>query len=217
MELESALDYLETTKSYLDANQTIWSEVPIVSTYRDHLAEAIRSIKESLEEQNEKTDFSSNTLQQLRITIAEKMDIMDDILEAYADDVNDKRLLDEAKNSKTDYLRLTNDGFERKVDTILTLLKKHQIDLKPYGFRDENLQDVLSDFQAYKALRANPRSLQKGNLKDNAQIGLLVKEGLAACEKLRKVIVSFRTSHSSFFKGFMAIEADSSTVSTEPN
>lgn len=198
-------DRLTTTLSYLDSNQNLWDSVPIVKTYRDHLADSVNDLKEELSEQPEKLNFGSGTLHQLRITIAEKMDILDDILEAYAEDVADKNLLEVAKNSKTDYLRLTNDGFERKVVNVLKLLGDFQDPLRNFGLSEDQISDVNEDFEAFKTKRNHPQPVQE-NQEVSPQIQLLLEEATHTCDRLTKVMVRFRTSNSSFYQGFMAID-----------
>lgn len=210
---DQTLEKLITTLSYLDANTKIWNRVPIVCTYRDHLADAVGSLQEEMTNQSNSSDFSGSTLQQLRITIAEKMDILDDILEAYADDIADKKLLDEAENSKSDYLRLTNDGFERKVTTILQLLDKHKEQLGNYGLTQEQVADVKANFDAYKEKRTQPQISQKSKEPNSQQFQLLLDEGISIYDRLGKVMVRFRTSNSSFYNGFKAIDLMESTTS----
>jgi len=209
-EQHQSLEKLATALSYLDTHKEIWMAVPIVNTYRNHLAEAINSVKEELSDTSEKLDFGSGTLQQLRITIAEKMDVLDDILEAYAEDIADKKLLDEAKNSKSDYLRLTNDGFERKVNEVFHLLKSHQQALADYGMTKEHMDDVEKDFTDYQDKRANPVSATKSIDQNSTQIRLLLEEGDQAFDRLSKVMVSFRSSNQAFYRGFQAIKSDES-------
>ena len=202
---QPAFEQLTTTLSYLDSHHDIWESVPIVQTYRDHLADSIHSLNEELTEQPDKPDFGSGTLHQLRISIAEKMDILDDILEAYAEDKEDNNLLDVAKNSKTDYLRLTNDGFERKVVNVMKLLEEYQDPLRNYGLHQDQIDEVNTEFEDFKAKRNHPQPSQQTPT-DNPQIQLLMEEASHTCDRLRKVMVSFRTSNSTFYNGFMSIE-----------
>lgn len=196
---------LNTTLSYLDTHKAFWTSVPIVNTYRNHLAESIASIKEQLLLKNEKIDFGKITFQQIRIDIAEKMDVLDDILEAYAEDIADKNLLEEAENSKSDYLRLTNDGFERKVHSILQLLDDHKSALQKYGLETSQIDHVKKEFEAYQEKRKNPQLFNKISNQNHA-IAPFIEEGIHACNKLDKIMVSFRTSNPKFYNGFKAIE-----------
>ena len=133
------------------------------------------------------------------------MDVLDDILEAYAEDIKDKDLLNEAENSKSDYLRLTNDGFERKVTLVIKLIDEHSDKLKKYGLLTAQLEEVKKDFEAYQEKRKSP-PIKPITLPNDTKIQLLLEEGLASYAKLKNVVVSFRSSHSAFFNGFNAIE-----------
>ena len=204
---QQSLDKMTAALSYLDTNKEIWASTPIIVTYHQHLSESLGTLRATLSEQPNKLDFGTGQLHQLRITIAEKMDILDDVLEAYAHDIQDKNLLEEAQNSKTDYLRLTNDGFERKVTEVLSLLETHQEQLKQYGLASDQVADVNNDFSSYKEKRSNPNPTQHTASLDDPQVQLLLDEGQHTYERLGKVMVTFRTSHHAFYHGFMAIDS----------
>ena len=199
------LEMLQTALSYLDANNEIWGAVPIISTYRSHLADSISGIECELENHPESPDFGGTTLQQLRITVAEKMDVLDDILEAYAEDIKDQKLLEEAENSKSDYLRLTNDGFERKVTLVQKLIRENLDELKKYGLLEDQMSEVEQDFEAYKEKRSSPPTKPSAET-STTEVHLLLTEGIESYTKLKTVMVSFRTSHHSFYQGFKSIE-----------
>ena len=198
-------EMLQTALSYLDSNKEIWGAVPIISTYRNHLSDSVSNIALELENHSESLDFGGTTLQQLRITVAEKMDVLDDILEAYAEDIKDKKLLEEAENSKSDYLRLTNDGFERKVTLVQKLIRENVDELKKYGLTEAQMSDVEFDFQAYKEKRSSPPAKASSGAA-STQVHLLISEGIESYTKLKTVMVSFRSSHHSFYQGFKSIE-----------
>ena len=94
------LEMMEATHSFLDTQTSVWNTVPIMATYKTRLAQNIDQMKKVYKEQHKAMVFTENSLQNLRITVAEKMDILDDILEAYADDTENKDLLEKASISK---------------------------------------------------------------------------------------------------------------------
>ncbi len=201
----SQMETLQTVKSYLETNKNLWEYVPIIVTYVDHLVEVIDSLNELTKNTNELPNLSGATLQQLRITIAEKMDILDDILESYAEDTQNEKLLSEADNSKSDYLRLTNDGFERKVTSVLKLLEAHLEEMKPYGISTEDIEHAKDTFHEYQERRARPFIPQDTSSSTYKSIDTTLAEGMNIVNNLSVVMVRFRSSHPSFYNAFQLI------------
>ena len=197
---------LQTVTSFLEANGQLWRSIPIIETYANHLEEVIKGLDEATVDESGLPKLTNTTLPQLRITVAEKMDILDDILEAYAEDTNNSRLLSEAENSKSDYLRLTNDGFERKVNSVLKLLEKNLEQMRPYGITHKEIEDASDAFALYKKTRSEPPN--KGSaISIDENIDHLLQEGISVVERLDIVMVRFRSSHPSFYNGFKMISS----------
>ncbi|MEQ9468956.1 MAG: hypothetical protein RLN88_16220 [Ekhidna sp.] len=197
-------EMMETTQTYLDANTAVWSAIPIVTTYKNQLSQAIDGLKTAAQDQDAAQVFIGSNLQSLKITIAEKMDILDDILEAYADDTGNAELLAKASNSKRDYLRLTNEDLETKVKNVIDLLEANVADMADYGLTQDQIDDAKLSFSSYQDKRGKPRSYQVASRQATQSLKDLLSEGMDALQRLDKVMKRFKRSNSSFFNGYMA-------------
>jgi len=198
------LEMMETTNTFLDGNTAIWSTIPIVSTYKNELSQTIDDIKTAAMDQDAAQVFISSSLQQLKITIAEKMDILDDILEAYAEDTANDELRVQADNSKSDYIRLTNEAFETKVKNVISLLETHVTDMADYGFTQSQIDDAKLSFDTYQDKRGVPRSYKVASRQATQSIEDLVSQGDDALVKLDRVMKRFKRSNATFYTGYEA-------------
>ncbi|WP_370090400.1 hypothetical protein [Ekhidna sp.] len=198
------VEMMETTHNYLDANTAVWSAIPIVTTYKNQLSQAIDGLKTAAQDQDAARVFIGSNLQSLKVTIAEKMDILDDILEAYADDTDNAELRAQAENSKTDYLRLTNEAFETKVKNVIALLEANVAAMADYGLTQDQIDDAKLSFGSYQDKRGMPRSYQVASRQATQTLEEMIADADAALQKLDKVMKRFKRSNSSFFNGYMA-------------
>ncbi len=198
------VEMMETTQTYLDANTAVWSTVPIITTYKNQLSQAIDGLKTAAQDQDAAQVFIGSNLQNLKITISEKMDILDDILEAYADDTDNAELLAKSANSKSDYLRQTNEDFETKVKNVIALLEENVADMADYGLTQDQIDDAKLSFGSYQDKRGKPRSYQVASRQATQSIEDLMGEASAAINKLDKVMKRFKRSNSSFYNGYQA-------------
>ena len=143
------LEMYQTTLDYLDAHNAVWNAVPIIGKYKNALSEINTSIKTAASEQADAQVFIGKSLSALKRTIATKMDILDDMLEAYAVDTDNAELTDRASNSTTDYVRLPNEDFEIKVKQVIGLLETNLEAMADYGMSEEQLKDVKADYDQF--------------------------------------------------------------------
>ncbi|WP_420576742.1 hypothetical protein [Ekhidna sp.] len=197
-------EMMETTNNYLDANTAIWSAIPIVTTYKNQLSQTIDDLKTAAQAQDAAQVFIGSNLQTLKVTIAEKMDILDDILEAYADDNGNAELLAQAENSKTDYIRLTNEAFETKVKNVIGLLESNVAEMADYGLTQDQIDDAKLSFGNYQDKRGMPRSYKVASRQATQSIEGLIDEGDKALEKLDRVMKRFKRSNTTFYNGYIA-------------
>ncbi len=198
------LEMMQTTNGYLDSNSAIWSSIPIVPTYKNQLTQAIDGIRNAASDQDKAQVFIGTTLQQLKVQVAEKMDILDDVLEAYADDTEDAELLTKAKNSKSDYLRLTHEDFETKTRNVIDLLEVHVANMADYGITQDQIDDAKLTFGSFQDKRNKPRSYQIASRVATQNLADLVTLGTNALEKLDRVMKRFKRSNTTFYNGYIA-------------
>ena len=198
------LEMLETTHRFLDANTAVWSVIPMATIYKNQLAHVIDALKSSAQAQDAAQVFIGGNLQELKITIAEKMDILDDALEAYAEDTDHAELRALAENTKSDYLRLPNEDFETKVKNVIELLEAHVGEMADYGLTPDQIEDVQLSFSTYQDRRGVPRSYQVASRQATQGIEAGLKEASAVLDRLDRVMKRFKRSNTSFYNGYQA-------------
>ena len=198
------LEMYQTTLDYLDAHNAVWNAVPIIGKYKNALSTINTSIKTAAAEQADARVFIGKSLSALKKTIAAKMDILDDMLEAYAVDTDNAELTERANNAKSDYFRLPNEDFEIKVKQVIGLLETHLAAMADYGMSEEQLKDVKADYDQFLVLRGKPRSYQVASSAATQDIATLFREGTTATEKLDRVMKRYKRANASFYNGYVA-------------
>ena len=87
------LEMYQATNTFLDANAAIWSPIPVINTYKTRLVETLNAMEDAADQQESAKVFIGGSLSELKRTISQKMDILDDTLEAYAEDTDNALLV----------------------------------------------------------------------------------------------------------------------------
>jgi len=198
------LEMYEATNSYLDTQAATWSPIPVISNYKTTLVNVIQSIESSAQDQESAQVFISGSLRQLKRLIALKMDILDDTLEAYADDTENMDLLQQAANSMSDYNQLSHEDFEVKTKNMIDLISSHIPDMANYGMSVEQVDEVKTSFDHFQLKRGTPRSYQIASRIATTDLEGLFKEGNEILSKLDKVMKRYKRSNASLYIGYLA-------------
>jgi hypothetical protein len=198
------LEMYQTTDDYLDAQNAVWSAIPIVGNYKNKLFEIIINIKTAAIAQADAQIFLGKSLSALKKTIATKMDMLDDILEAYALDTDNAELAQQAANSTTDYFSLPNEDFEIKVKQVIALLEVNLANTADYGLSVAQVDDVKLNFDQFLISRGKPRNYQVASRVATQNMDALFKEGTLATDGLDRVLKRFKRANASFYNGYVA-------------
>jgi len=199
-----ALKTMETINTYLDAHTAEWSTIPAITTYKDQLIHAIDALKAATPANDEANKLEDTDVQHLKITVAEKMDILDDILEAYADESGNPTLLGKAENSKTDYIRLSDEAFETKVKNVIELLETHVAHLADYGLTQDQIEDAKRSFSIYQDKQGSPRSYPM-TTPTTQNLDSTLQDVAEILHELDEAMKGFKSSNSSFYDGYQAV------------
>ncbi|MDN5204591.1 hypothetical protein QQ008_24580 [Fulvivirgaceae bacterium BMA10] len=198
------LEMFQVTNDYLDTHNSVWNTIPVLGKYKNQFASIIEALKEAAGQQADARVFIGKSLQSLKKTIAEKMDILDDTLEAYAEDTEDAELLSKAQNSVTDYFKLPNEDFETKTKQMIGLLEEKATDMADYGMNVEQVEDAKIDLDRFLATRGKPRVYRVASSMATKEIDALLKEGGIVLERIDRVLKRFKRANSSFYNGYLA-------------
>ena len=198
------LEMYQATNAYLDAHVDTWSAIPIVNTYKNNLVQALTGIQEAAQEQEAAQVFVGSSIRTLKLQIAQKLDILDDTLEAFAEDTGNAELQSKAANSQTQYFRLSNEDFEIKAKNIIDLLEAHVDNMADYGMTAAQIEEAKASFGLFQDRRGTPRSFRIASRVATSDLVTLFGEAKTATDRLDKVLKRFKRSNMSFYEGYSA-------------
>ncbi|WP_462253382.1 hypothetical protein [Ekhidna sp.] len=195
---------MRKTNEYLDANTSVWTAIPISSSYKADLASLLDLIRTSADSKEVSQMFVSPSVTKLKNQVAERMDILDDVLEAYAEDTGNKALLEAASNSKADYLRLPGEEFENMTRNIIDLLEENVDNMSDYGMTKDQIEDAKLLFCAYQDEKGRPRFYEIAARSDAKDLNDFLFKGKNVMTRLDNVMKRFRKSNTDFYLGYLS-------------
>lgn len=198
------IEMLEQTNAYLDDHIAVWTAVPIISNYKNRIHQLILLLKDSVKDEDTSKVHMGQAILHLKKQIADKMDILDDTLEAYAEDIGDDYLQKQAANYYSDYFRLQYDEFTDKVTHMIELLENHVDSMADYGLVQDQINDVKLNFDEYQISLDKPRTYEMDTTQIKKNAEELVSEAKEYAEKLDRVMKRFKRSNVTFYNGYLA-------------
>ena len=195
---------LEATNAYLDKEAIVYSAIPVIVNYKNDLVNLITGIKTAAKEQDEAQVFIGQSKNQLKRLISEKMDILDDTAEAYAEDTGNADLLAMVSNTMSNYYQLPNEAFETKVKSVIGLMEPHVKAMADYGMTQAMIDDVKLQFNLFGKVTGKPRAYQVASRIATQDLEGLFKNAVTTTKKLDNVMKRFKRSNISFYNGYLA-------------
>ena len=198
------LEMLEATSDYLDREFVVYSTIPVIVNYKNDLVNLITVIRTAAKKQDEAQVFIGKSKNQLKRLISEKMDILDDTAEAYAEDTGNAELLAMVSNTMTSYYQLPNEAFETKVKSVIEVMETHVKAMKDYGMTQGMIDNVKLQFDLFGELRGKPRAYRVASRVATQDLEGLFKDAITITQKLDNVMKRFKRSNVSFYNGYLA-------------
>ncbi|MCM5662182.1 hypothetical protein [Galbibacter mesophilus] len=201
----SKLEMFEAVQTYLDANSNKWEAINKIVQHKNELNELLLQVYEHKDAQEEaKVYVHQNKVLQKKI-VAEKADILNDILEVHGEVSNNDELKSRADKSFTDLFRLPNTDFITVIHEIIDLLSLHLEALADYGVTDNQIQDFKNSFDAFLVFRGLPRQYRIKETRATKDLETIFKEATDLLNnKLDKVIKVLKRKEPSFYNGYNA-------------
>jgi len=200
--LENELDMLEQTNAYLDDHIAVWISVPIINQYKNKIHQLTLAIEKSLE--HEPRVHTGQNILHLKKQISDKMDILDDTLEAYADDIGNEALREKANNHYSDYFRLTYDDFLEKVIAVIDLMEENIEDMHSHGIVQDQIDDVKLNLDEFQVSMDKEPTYNMAKKLSNLSVEEHMEEASEYAGKLDKVMKRFKRSNVTFYNGYLA-------------
>ena len=194
----------EAINDYLNRYPEVWASVKVIGNYKNQLWMIVLQILKLGGENISNKHKVKGAVQTLKMQLADKLDLLDDIMETYASDIGDKKLQKLSTNSHADYISLPNDRFEKKVRLVIGLLEKHVAEMSDYGINSAQIEDAKLCFNDFLRRIGRPFSYPIDTLTVSKDLDGLFREADIYVHKLDNVMHRFRRSSVQFFIGYQA-------------
>ncbi|WP_378187702.1 hypothetical protein ACE939_04950 [Aquimarina sp. W85] len=199
------LDMYQAVQTYLDTNTQKWSGIPKILEFKNDLDQLlIRLHEDSKSQEGAKLYLGSSKAAQKRV-VADKADILNDILEAYATIEDKKDVRQKAAKSFSDLYKLRNQEFILVINETILLLEQYLGELADYGVTADQITDLKTSFDKFLTLHGQPRQYRIESKQATMSLSELFDELTELLtNKLDKILKSFKRTDSNFYNGYEA-------------
>lgn len=196
---------IETTLVYLDTNASVWQSVGKIVLANDELTKINNSIEDSSEEQEAAKATIGKTKSALRISIAAKADILNDLVEVYALIEGNDELARKMSDSKSDLQKLTYNDLILRVKAILEQANKYkEVLVADYGMLEEQITLLQSELDKLLEISDSPRAYQVKRSVATQQIDAFFGAADNVLNnQLDKLMSIFRNRDANFYNGYI--------------
>ena len=191
---------------YLDSNADKYSSIPAIGRAKNKLTEINLKIEENQEEQDKSKVYMGKTKKQVKKIASEKGDILNDLLEDYAEENGNQELAQRMAASASDLFNADNQTFAMRIKEIVDEATKNIDVLKSeYGATDEQVEDLKMDLDHFESINNLPRSYQITSRVATSNLDELFKEANQVLEgQLDRRMKIFKKRDPNFYKGYLA-------------
>lgn len=152
---------LDNTLSYLDTNTSVWSSIAKIGEVKNMLGQYSLAIDAAAMQQEQSQVTAGKIKLELKRTIADKADVVNDLIEVYALMNGDEILAGKMADSASDLYRMKYDDMQRRVKIIIDSATEHQEVLTAeYGLSPQQIIDLQADYDRMQELSGQPREYQ---------------------------------------------------------
>jgi hypothetical protein len=149
---------VEATLSFLNGNTANWQRVAKMNEAVTKLGGINLAIDAAATRQMQAQVNAGEIKSELKFTICQKADILNDVVEVYAQMTGDEMLAQTMAGSANDLLKLKNDDMLRRVKQIIDAAVEKQEDLiADYGLSADQITELQADYDRFLELNGLPR------------------------------------------------------------
>lgn len=198
-------EMLATTRAYLDANTPVWSSVPVINTMKTQLDNILQLISEHQDAKEASRVFLGSNKTALKKAVAEKADILNDTLAAYAAVEENAALEQKADRSYSDLYRLPNQEFIAVTRETILLLEEHVEAMADYGMSPDQITDLKNAFDNYLAIHGQPRLYRVATSQATRALeDLFTQAHELLTSRLDRIMKRFKSADPNFYKGYLS-------------
>ncbi|WP_346854139.1 hypothetical protein [uncultured Draconibacterium sp.] len=196
----------DTVVSFLDSNSAVWSSISKVAEFKNQFSDVVIQIDEAQYAQQEAQVFLGKNKTQVKGVIAQKADILNDTIEAFALVTGNTKLERKMAATYSDLNRMRNADFIPAIKAIVTAAEANiEILSAEYGVTVEQVDGLKTDFDGFLTINGQPRIYRVASVQATKDLELLLNEANDILEnKLDKVMSIFKRRDPGFFNGYQA-------------
>jgi len=195
----------DTVLTYLDSKSVLWSSIAKVGELKNAFSGVVVQLNDAQYAQLEAQVYLGKNKMQLKSTVAQKADILNDSIEAFALITGNAALAAQMAATFTELNRMRNADFIPAVKLIIAAAEENLAVLTAdYGVTAEQLADLKADLDGFLELNGQPRAYRVASVQATKDLELLFGEAKAALEQLDKVLTIFKRRDLNFYNGYQA-------------
>lgn len=195
---------VEATLGFLNENVTKWQSIAKIGEVKNKLAEVYAGIENTAMTQLEAQVNMGKVKLELKRVISQKADILNDLIEVYAQMTNKPQLAQAMADSATDLYRMRNDDMMRKVKLIIGAAVENQEALvAEYGMTAEQITDLQADYDRFMEVTGQPREYQiKSGVATTSLDELFAQATDLLSNQLDGLMKIFKRRDTAFYNGY---------------
>jgi len=195
----------DTVLTSLDSKSVLWSSIAKVGELKNAFSGVVVQLNDAQYAQLEAQVYLGKNKMQLKSTVAQKADILNDSIEAFALITGNAALAAQMAATFTELNRMRNADFIPAVKLIIAAAEENLAVLTAdYGVTAEQLADLKADLDGFLELNGQPRAYRVASVQATKDLELLFGEAKAALEQLDKVLTIFKRRDLNFYNGYQA-------------
>ena len=199
-------EMIATTRAYLDANTSVWSSIPVINTIKTQLDDVLQSISEHQEAKEASQVFLGSNKTALKKAVAEKADILNDVLATYAAIEGNATLEQKADRSYSELYRLPNQEFVVVIKETIKLLEEHIEAMADYGMSPDQITDLKNAYDNYLAISGQPRLYKVATSQAvRALEDLFTQANELLTARMDRVMKRYKSADPNFYRGYLAV------------
>lgn len=195
---------IDATLTYLNDNVSVWQSIAKIALAKTELSLVHESIMSSAGMQEATKATIGKTKASLKKTIATKADILNDLVEAFANFEGNDELARKMSDTKSSLLKLTYNDFILRVKVIIEhALANKAILVGEYGMTEAQVTDLQNDVNRLLEISEQPRAYQIKRAVATQEIDQLMNQADDILNnQLDKLITIFKNRDVNFYNGY---------------
>ena len=195
---------IESTLAYLDDHADVWQSIAKIVSTKTQLSQIDEEIDATAKTQEENNVTIGKTKLALKKSIAQKADILNDLVEVFAEVEGNDELARAMSDSKSTLLNMSYNNLILRVKLIIEKATANQTVLTTeYGLTKEQLTDLQNDVNRLLEIIGEPRVYQVKRSVATQTIEELFNEANdLLMNRLDKLMSIFKNRNSNFYYGY---------------